>query len=62
MGVSISRPPRCERGALPTELIAPKGNHKLAAAPRMSHQTTAVYPPVSSVTPTHATPIPWRSR
>jgi hypothetical protein len=31
MGVSISRPPRCERGALPTELIAPEGTHKLPA-------------------------------
>jgi hypothetical protein len=32
MGVSISRPPRCERGALPAELIAPEGLHKLAGA------------------------------
>lgn len=30
MGVSISRPPRCERGALPTELIA-LGAHNLSA-------------------------------
>src|SRR6056297_3616933 len=32
MGVSISRPPRCERGALPAELIAPEGTHKLAGS------------------------------
>ena len=31
MGVSISRPPRCERGALPAELIARTGSHKFPA-------------------------------
>ena len=40
MGVSISRPPRCERGALPAELIAPEGSHKLAATVALSHRVT----------------------
>ena len=63
MGVSISRPPRCERGALPTELIAPEGTHKLAALSAVSHRavtsTGGIYS-VGDARDTHALTVSMR--
>ena len=57
MGVSISRPPRCERGALPAELIAPEGSHKLSV-PCASSRHLCAPPSVVRVRRRRRSPCP----